>query len=283
MCENTAQDSIAKITRAEQSPRANHYDSSGIPHRKVIFRANLGRRHTRPVASRVGRVLVAALASEAARRRDADEDGTPVRLLNVNGTFQSASYLSDELWAELVCAYHRTMVDEIDRHGRVRSVLVIGGGGYSLPKYLIAHTKRMEVTVVEIDPKITQVARERFFLDRVEELAGERLVLVNADGWEYLRSCGRTFDVIVNDAFSGARPLGALGNAEGAALIRTHLSKRGMYLANVRTPLEGRKAKVLADVRDAFAREFGSVEVIPERPEEPEVLANNVLVARVEA
>ena len=186
----------------------------------------------------------------------ADEDGTPVRLLNVNGTFQSASYLSDELWAELVCAYHRTMVDEIDRHGRVRSVLVIGGGGYSLPKYLVAHTKRMEVTVVEIDPKITQVARERFFL---------------------------AFDVIVNDAFSGARPLGALGNAEGAALIRTHLSKRGMYLANVRTPLEGRKAKVLADVRDAFAREFGSVEVIPERPEEPGVLANNVLVARVEA
>ena len=25
----------------------------------------------------------------------ADEDGTPVRLLNVNGTFQSATYLSD--------------------------------------------------------------------------------------------------------------------------------------------------------------------------------------------
>ena len=118
----------------------------------------------------------------------ADEDGTPVRLLNVNGTFQSATYLSDELWAELVCAYHRTMVDEIDRHGRVRSVLVIGGGGYSLPKHLIAHTKRMEVTVVEIDPKITQVARERFFLDRAEGLAGERLVLVNADGWEYLRT-----------------------------------------------------------------------------------------------
>ena len=75
----------------------------------------------------------------------ADEDGTPVRLLNVNGTFQSATYLSDELWAELVCAYHRTMVDEIDRHGRVRSVLVIGGGGYSLPKHLIARIGRAHV------------------------------------------------------------------------------------------------------------------------------------------
>ncbi|MDO5107516.1 MAG: hypothetical protein Q4D39_04490, partial [Coriobacteriaceae bacterium] len=59
--------------------------------------------------------------------------------------------------------------------------------------------------------------------------------------------------------------------------------ERGMYLANVRSPLEGRKAKVLEDVRDAFAREFGSVEVIPECPDEPEVLANNVLAARIEA
>ena len=35
------------------------------------------------------------------------------------------------------------------------------------------------------------------------------------------------------------------------------------------------------DTLDAFEREFGSVEVIPELPDEPEVLANNVLVARV--
>ena len=211
----------------------------------------------------------------------ADEDGTPVRLLNVDGTFQSASYISDELWSELVCEYHRTMVDAIDEMGRARSVLVIGGGGYSLPKYLIAHTKRMQVTVVEIDPLITRIARERFFLDRVEEMAGERLVLVNGDGWEYLRDCGRSFDVIVNDAFSGAKPLGALGNEEGAALIAAHLTNRGMYLANVRTPLEGPKARPLADVRAAFEREFAEVEVVPEHPEEPGTLANNVLIARV--
>ena len=210
----------------------------------------------------------------------ADEDGTPVRLLNVNGTFQSATYLSDELWSELVCEYHRTMAEAISEHGHVRSVLVIGGGGYSLPKYLVTHTKRMRVTAVEIDPRITQVARERFFLDRAEEQAEGRLELVNDDGWRYLRECGRSFDVIINDAFSGSRPLGALGNAEGAALVRAHLTERGMYLANVRSPLEGRRAEVLQQMRTAFEQEFGSVEVIPEHPEAPSTLANNVLVAR---
>lgn len=210
-----------------------------------------------------------------------DEDGTPVRLLNVNGTFQSASYLSDELWSELVCEYHRTMVAEIDGMGRARSVLVIGGGGYSLPKYLVTHTQRMTVTAVEIDPRITQIARERFFLDRAEELSDGRLELVNAGGWEYLRESGRSFDVIVNDAFSGSKPLGSLSNSEGAALIRAHLSDRGLYLANVRSPLIGRKAKALEQVKEAFQRDFSRVEVIPELPDKPEALANNVVAAWV--
>ena len=41
----------------------------------------------------------------------ADDDGTPVRLLNVNGTFQSVCYLPDDLHFELACVYHRTMAE----------------------------------------------------------------------------------------------------------------------------------------------------------------------------
>ena len=168
-----------------------------------------------------------------------DEDGTTVRLLNVDGTFQSASYVSDELWSELVCVYHREMVRAINAAGDVRSVLVIGGGGYSLPKYLVTHTKRMQVSVIEIDPQMTELARESFFLDRAEKQAGGRLELICADGWQWLRESGRRFDVIVNDAFTGNKPLGALTTQEGAQLIAEHLNERGMYLANIRCPLEG--------------------------------------------
>ena len=62
-----------------------------------------------------------------------DEDGTPVRFLNVNGTFQSVSYISDELWSELVCSYHRTMVDAIDEHGHGAQRARDRRRGYSLP------------------------------------------------------------------------------------------------------------------------------------------------------
>ena len=208
-----------------------------------------------------------------------DEDGTPVRLLNVDGTFQSASYISEDLWSELVCVYHRTMVDQIDKMGDAKTVLVRGGGGYSLPKYLVTHTKRMRICVVEIDPEMTEIARKHFFLDRAERLAEGRLELVCADGWQWLRESGRTFDVIVNDAFSGSKPLGNLATAEGAHLISQHLTSNGMYLANIRCPLEGRRARVLDETKEAFEAEFENVRVIAECGDTPRSLGNNVLVA----
>lgn len=208
-----------------------------------------------------------------------DEDGTPVRLLNVNGTFQSASYVSDELWSELVCAYHREMVEVIDEAGDVSSVCIIGGGGFSLPKYLAMHTRRMRITTLEIDPQMIDIARERFFLGRAEEYAGERFEIVCADGLAWLATCGRRFDVIINEAFTGRRPLGALETDEGARLIKEHLTPRGIYLADARCPLEGRGARPLHEVQEAFGREFTSVRVIPERPEAPRKPGNNVVVA----
>lgn len=208
-----------------------------------------------------------------------DEDGTPVRLLNVNGTFQSASYVSDELWCELVCVYHREMARVIDEAGDVRSVAIIGGGGFSLPKYLVTHTRSMRVTCVEIDPKVIAVARERFFLDRAEEAGGGRLEVVCADGWTWLADCGRRFDVIINEAFSGRRPLGPLATGEGARLVAEHLTPRGIYLADVRCPLEGRRAAPLAEVEAAFGQMFARTWTVPERPEEPTKPGNNVFVA----
>ncbi len=208
-----------------------------------------------------------------------DEDGTPIRLLNVNGIFQSATYLSDDLWSELVCVYHRLMVEAIDEMSSAKTVLVIGGGGYSLPKYLVTHTKRMKVCVVEIDPEMTKLARERFFLDRAEAMAGDRLELVNDDGFAWMRANDRRFDVIINDAFSAGKPLKQLATEEGAQLIANHLTEQGMYLANVRCPLEGRRAQSLELVQQAFQHEFGNLRIIPENPEEPRRLGNNVLIA----
>lgn len=210
-------------------------------------------------------------------------DGTPVRLLNVNGTFQSVSYVPEGLRFLLACAYHRSMAEVIEGLGRPVRVMVMGGGGYSLPKYLAAYVPAARTEVVEVDPAITAIARESFFLDEClrETGAGDdgRLVLANDDAWAYLRAARGPFDVIVNDAFSGKRPLGPMATSEGARVVREHLAKDGVYLANVRCATSGRRAAPLREAEDAFCREFAHVCYVPEWPDEPEKPGNNTFVA----
>ena len=99
-----------------------------------------------------------------------------------------------------------------------------------------------------------------------------------ADGWKLLGE-GTTWDIIVNDAFSGKEPLGPLGTARGARIVHEHLSPGGLYLANVRSSLTGKKAQVLEELERTFGAEFAHVRVYAERPEDPDALAYNALIA----
>lgn len=248
----------------------------------------------------------------------ANEDGTPVRLLNVNGTYQSVSYVPEDLRFELACEYHRAMADVIwglavarRREARasagaagargtgagpeagcapapapvpdVLRVMVMGGGGYSLPKYLAAFVPNAVCDAVEVDPAMTALAREHFFLDEcLEQTEGGRagrLRLVEGDAWDVLRAATEPYDVIVNDAFSGKRPLGPMRTSEGAAVVRAHLAPGGAYLANVRCAQLGRGSGPLREVEEAFGREFAHVWYVPEWPDDPKKPGNNALVA----
>lgn len=215
-------------------------------------------------------------------------DHTPMRLLNVNGTFQSVCYLPDDLRFELACEYHRAMASVIEglarrAAGRDVRVMVMGGGGYSLPKYLAAYVPAARTDVVEVDPAITAIAREFFFLDECLEKTGAekngRLRLVNDDAWAFVHAADEPYDVIVNDAFSGKRPLGPLTSAEGARVVRSRLADGGVYLANVRCACAGRGSGPLREVEEAFGREFAHVGYVPEWPDDPKMPGNNAFIA----
>ncbi|MDO4536726.1 MAG: fused MFS/spermidine synthase [Coriobacteriales bacterium] len=217
-----------------------------------------------------------------------DADGTTVRLLNVRGTFQSVCYVDDELLWLPVCEYHRSWAQAVKEQWprgskRTRRALVLGGGGYSFPKWLVAYRPDFSCETVEIDPAITRIAREQFFLDRlIEEFHTKqtgRLTLAQGDAWEYLKNDTQGFDLIINDAFSGNKPLGQLEGRTGAKLVHEHLLPGGMYIGNVRMPLEGPRAKTLRETQQAFEQEFNHVRLIPERPEEPRKPGNNALIA----
>lgn len=223
-------------------------------------------------------------------------DGTPVRLINVNGTFQSVSYVPDDLRFELACEYHREIARRIEDMAEKRAtsaggkagaaplrVLVMGGGGFSLPKYLAAYVPAAQVDVVEIDPAMVKIAREQFFLDECLEKTGAekdgRMNIIVGDAWGALKAAAEPYDVIVNEVFGGKRPLGPMETDEGARVVAERLAPGGVYLADVRCAMEGRKSAPLREVQAAFGQVFSATDVVPEWPDEPQKPGNNVFVA----
>ena len=209
-----------------------------------------------------------------------DADGTPIRLLNVNGTFQSVSYIASELRFELCIHYHRMMAQLIQQVALQGRVVIMGGGGFSLPKYLATHMRDSVIEAIEIDPKIVSLAREHFFLDEAQAAASSDLRIIEDDAWKVLQDADAgSIDVLVNEVFAGHKSLGPLGTAAGARVVKEKLVPGGVYLADVRCPLEGRGSVLLSQVTDVFACEFAHVAYVPEWPDTPKTPGNNLLIA----
>ena len=127
------------------------------------------------VAGRAGkREVFPSRFGEAAVYAMPAEDGSLVRMLNVGGVLQSATYL-DERWATCPFAYLRSFdhlfeaaLPEAPDPLVVNRVLMLGGAGFAYPKQLLLEHPGVALDVVEIDPAMVQIARERFFLDRLE-------------------------------------------------------------------------------------------------------------------
>ncbi len=189
--------------------------------------------------------------------------GERVRIMELDGTFQSAS-LEGDRWAEPPFEYFRRFdalfQAEADDHS-IQRVLLLGGGGFAWPKHGLTTRHGLELDVVEVDPKVVQIARKHFYLDRLEEeLAkegeGDRLHIFCEDGMAFLRRSEDAYDAIINDVFQGATVPERFQNATFFAAIKEHLAPEGIYVQNVVADLsrEGayRLFGLLNRLNDAF-------------------------------
>ncbi len=212
--------------------------------------------------------------------------GERIRVLDVEGSYQSATYL-DERWCEPVFPYHRLFDHVFDawpeRNGP-RTMAILGGGGYALPKHLVAHHPEVaRIDVVELDPTIERIARRFFFLDRLEQVFGAqasgRLALHQGDARTWLERSPEAFDAILNDCFLAHEPEASLMTAEAARLLHKHLTTGGVYLTNVVASLEGPESSVLYEALEVLAREFAHVWLYPCGANIPTTAENNVIIA----
>lgn len=109
-------------------------------------------------------------------------------------------------------------------------VLFLGGGGYVMPRFLEETRPEAELTVVEIDPGVSDVA-VRYFGVNPEG----RIRTVNEDARLFLtdHAAGETYDLIYGDAYNDISIPFHLTTREFFALVGEHLAPRGVYALNV--------------------------------------------------
>ena len=212
-----------------------------------------------------------------------DDDGRLVRVMESQGAYESAAYMDDDLRYELVFGYHRAYNHVFDPGVPVESMLVIGGGGFAYPEYVVSHHPETHVDVVEIDPMVISIAQRYFFLDRLVaeydiEATGQ-LEVICMDGREYLDAGGRRYDAIFNDCFQGRSPVMSLASVEAARSIKGCLNPGGVYMSNVISSLSGEDAAFISSVVKTLSEVFEHVFVIAGLPDSPAERDNNIVVA----
>jgi spermidine synthase len=126
-----------------------------------------------------------------------------IRTLHVGGeAIQSSMRLSDPFSLEL--DYTRCMMSFLLFHPRPARALKIGLGGGSLVKYFWRRLPWMKTRVVELDPRVVEVARAQFHLPADDA----RLAVEIGDGAEALAP--ECCDLLVVDAFADEHPPAAL-------------------------------------------------------------------------
>jgi spermidine synthase len=204
-----------------------------------------------------------------------DSTGRPVRVMvtNPHGK-QSAMFLDDDV--EMACRYTCFYTLAQHFHPNMKKVLMLGGGGYSFPKYALLNYPSIEMDVVEIDPQITHLARRFFSLKN-----DPRLSIYHEDARTFLNKSTKKYDVVLGDTFNSHYSIPFhVSTVEAVRRLHDMLEDDGVVLANVLSSIKGDSGRFLRAEYATFKSVFPQVYLFPvAAPRDGERWQNIMLVA----
>ena len=115
------------------------------------------------------------------------------RVMTLDGVVQTTE--KDEF------IYHEMMAHvPILAHGSASHVLIIGGGDGGMLREVARHTSVKEITMVEIDSAVVDMAKTYLPNHSNGAFEDPRLDLVISDGMDFVRKTDKRFDVIISDS-----------------------------------------------------------------------------------
>ncbi len=205
--------------------------------------------------------------------KDYRRNGEAVRLIATDpGYTQSGMLINDP--QKLYFDYTRFYALGPAHSPEAKNILMLGGGGYSVPKWLLsgksglANPREMNLVVVELDPAMTSIAKSDFALKD-----DSRLKIRHEDARAFLNSQQDKYDLVFVDVFNSHYSVPFhVGTRQAAKEMARALAPGGMLLMNVISAVEGEDGRLFRSIYHALGESFEEVDVycvsLPERPGE---------------
>lgn len=133
----------------------------------------------------------------------------------------------------------------------IKTINVIGGGAYILPQSFSDFYNNSEVTVIEVDEEVSDMARKYFNINY------NRISTVTQDARVYFYKNKDTYDVIFGDAFNSFISVPwHLVTSEFTELAEKRLNDDGVYAVNFISALKGESSAFFNSMAKTFSDIF---------------------------
>lgn len=176
--------------------------------------------------------------------------------LYINGNLQLSTLDEDK--------YHEVLVHPLMQLSKYpQNILVFGGGDGCAVRELLKYPEVERITLVDLDPVMTQIGKELPVLTSLNEnaLSDEKVTVINQDGYYFLDKTHDFFDVIIIDLPDPkSADLGRLYSYEFYKLCNKHLRDNGLLITQAGSPYYNTKAYNCIDLTMQEAG-FGTVKL----------------------
>lgn len=213
--------------------------------------------------------------------KDYRHNGEPVKLMATDpGYTQSGMLINNP--NKLYFDYTRYYALGPGHNPLAKNILMLGGGGYSVPKWLLSGKsgllapRDMNLVVVELDPAMTSIAKTDF------ELKDDpRMKIIHEDARAFLNRQEDKYDLVFVDVFNSHYSVPFhVGTRQAAREMARAVAPGGMLLMNVISAVEGEDGRLFRSIYHALKEAFPEVDVYcVSRPENPEEVQNLMIAA----
>jgi spermidine synthase len=192
--------------------------------------------------------------------REEEKEGELVKILILDRLVHSYTSLNNP--TKLVYGYEQIYAEatayQAEQSDQLRA-LFIGGGGYTFPRYIEALYPGSDIHVIEIDPGVTQVAKEELGV-----APDSQIISYNEDARLFLeREPSQSYNLIMGDAFNDFSVPYHLTTKEFNDRVHAWLDEDGLYMVNI---IDGVRGDFLRAYIHTLRQTFQHVYLIPAIP-----------------